>query len=515
MDAFDYVVVGAGSSGSVLTNRLSADPDTTVLVLEAGADHVPETVDVPYRWAEHHLTAVDWAYFTVPQKALEGRAVYSAAGKGVGGSTNLYHMIHVRGAALDYDNWAYHGALGWGWQDVLPYFQKLENQEDRTNPTAGTGGPINVINPLNHNPNPLSRTFIDACLELGHPYTEDFNASQTGAGWHHLDIRDGKRFGARSAYLEPALARPNVTLRAGSMASRVLMEGNRCVGVEYIQDGEVRQVRAEREVLLCASGVQTPKVLMLSGIGRPDHLAEFDIPVRVALPGVGQNFHDHALMISPLNITEQAAPDPALNMSEVCLFANSGDWPVPDLQIGFIHRAQTQFIRHPRFTLQPDPRIVAALPGLVRPLSRGTVRLASTNPLDNALFDPNLLGEPSDFARMLGAFGLAREIFATRAFAQWGAREVWPGPGWDTEEDIKAFIRQLTGSYYHYVGACKMGTDDQAVVDPQLRVHGVDGLRIADASVIPEAPTGNTQTCILMIAERAADFILRDAAAGA
>ncbi len=514
MDAFDYVVVGAGSSGSVLAYRLSAAPDTTVLVIEAGEDHVPETVDVPYRWAEHHLTPVDWAYFTVPQKALENRPVYSAAGKGVGGSTNLYHMIHIRGTGLDYDNWAYHGAVGWAWQDVLPYFQKLENQEDKTNPTAGTDGPINVINPLKHTPNPLSQTFIDACLELGHPYTDDFNANLTGAGWHHLDIKDGKRYGARSAYLEPALARPNVTLSARSFATRVLFEGTRCVGVEYIQDGEVKQVRADREVLLCASGVQTPKLLMLSGIGRPDHLAEFDIPVRAELSGVGQNFHDHAVMIAPLQLTERAAPDPLLNMSEVCLFANTGHWPVPDLQIGFIHRAQTSFIRHPKFTVQPDPRLITALPGLVRPLSRGTVRLASANPTDNALFDPNILGEPSDFARMLEAFQISREIFHTQAFAEWGVREVWPGPDVSAEEDVKAFVRQVSGSYYHYAGACRMGTDELAVVDPQLRVRGVEGLRIADASVIPEAPTGNTQTGILMIAERAADFVLQ-AAAGA
>jgi len=507
---YDYIIVGAGASGSVLANRLSENPDVQVLVIEAGHAKIPETADVPYRWAEHHFTDIDWAYFTVPQTALDNRPVYSAAGKGIGGSTNLYHMIHIRGLKQDYDNWAYHGALGWSYDDVLPFFQKTENQEDHTNPTAGHNGPINVINPKDHQANPVSQTFIDACVELGHKYTEDFNSSIEGAGWHHLDIKDGRRFGARAAYLEPALRRPNVTLTADAFVSRVVIEKGRAVGVEYIKDGAVQQARTSGEVLLCASGVQTPKLLMLSGIGQAAHLAEFDIPVLVDLPGVGENFHDHALVISPIyETTTRVPPDAHLNMSEVCLFANSGSWPVPDLQIGFIHRAQTSFVQHPKFHLEYDPKYITALPGLVRPLSRGTVRLASANPLDNSLFDPRLLADPEDFRRMVLAFEMSRDIFHTKAFAEWGAKEAWPAEVGSTREEVVQFIKDSTGSYYHYVGACKMGIDELSVVDPQLKVRGVEGLRIADASVIPEAPTGNTQTAVLMIAERAADFILR------
>jgi choline dehydrogenase len=299
-------------------------------------------------------------------------------------------------------------------------------------------------------------------------------------------------------------------LSARSFVTRVLLEGTRCVGVEYVQDGEQKQARANQEVILSAGGVQTPKLLMLSGIGRPDHLREFDIPVVVGLQGVGENFHDHALMISPFSLTDRRAPDPHLNMSETCLFANTGDWPVPDLQIGFIHRAQAAFVVHPKSTLTQDDKLIATLPGLVRPLSRGRVRLASANPLENSLFDPNLLGEPSDLRRMIRGFEIGREIFNTQAFREWGIKEVFPGPVAGTADEIEQYIRDSTGSYYHYVGACKMGTDELAVVDPSLRVRGIEGLRVADASVIPEAPTGNTQTAVLMIAERAADFIKKD-----
>jgi choline dehydrogenase len=502
MSNYDYIIVGSGSGGSVLAYRLSENPDAKILVLEAGQAEVPDHVDTLHRWPEHHFTPIDWIWWTTPQAALGDRKVYGAGGKMIGGSTNLYHMIHTRGAAQDYDNWAYHGSLGWGWNDVLPYFQKLETYQDASPAQGGTSGPINVIDAGAHGPSPLSQAFIDACVKLGYPQTADFNQQLEGAGFHRLDVKDGKRFGARRAYLEPALARPNVTLSAGSYATRMLFEGTRCVGVEYVKDGQKHTARATREVLLCSGGIQSPKLLMLSGVGNPEQLGKFDIPVVAELPGVGENFHDHVLIIGPVSMCVKEAPEPNLQMSEVALFCKSEPGSLlPDLEIGLIHRAQ--------FQPTPDNKLVTFLPGLTRPLSKGWLRLASGDPLEQPLINPNFLGEESDLRRMVQSIKICREIAATSPFADWIDYETNPGPDTRSDAAIAEYVRQNLGSYYHYAGACKMGTDSMAVVDTELRVRGVEGLRVVDASVMPEVPSSNSQTAVLMIAERAAEFITR------
>jgi choline dehydrogenase len=411
--------------------------------------------------------------------------------------------MHIRGHPLDYDNWAYNGCPGWSYQDVLPYFQKLEDQEDHTSEWAGHGGPLSVINAKNHAHNPLSKAFIDGCLELGYPATDDFNGPQMeGAGWHHINVKDGKRHSAAVAYLLPALERPNLTLEANAQVTRLIIEKGRCRGVEYVKDGKTRQVSARAEVVLCAGALESPHLLLNSGVGPAKHLEEVGVPVAVDLPGVGENFHNHVLMGMIAETREPVAPG-RLNTSEAALFCRSdAGYQVPDLQFNFVHLPFDVIVG------QSNPNSVSLIAGLQRPLSRGWVRLASADPLARPLLNPNYLAVEHDVERMMAMVDIGREIYASKAMGQvLTGRELLPGPKVKTREQVRAFIRNRSDSYHHQVGSCKMGQDDMAVVDPHLRVYGVAGLRVADASVMPTIVTGNINTGVVMIAEKAADLI--------
>ncbi len=310
---FDFIVVGAGSAGAALAARLSENPDVGVLALEAGGPDIPPNVAVPYLWYTLLGSDVDWSYTTVPQPGLGGRTVFEPRGKIPGGSSNLYIMMHTRGHASDYDNWAYNGCPGWSYEECIPWFQRLEDQEDDTNPTAGKGGAIHVANAKLHDPNPTSQAFIEACLELGYPATEDFNGPQMeGAGWHHINVKDGKRHSTKVAYLDPAAGRPNLTLSTNSQATRLLFAGNRCTGVEYVRDGTTETATARHEVIVCSGAIESPKLLLLSGIGPAAHLEDVGIQVRLGLPGVGENYHNHVLtaVISECAARTAAASEP-------------------------------------------------------------------------------------------------------------------------------------------------------------------------------------------------------------
>lgn len=502
MQEFDFIIVGAGSAGAVLASRLSEDSGARVLLLEAGGDKVPEAVSNPAAWPTLLGSNIDWGYTSVPQPGLEGRATREPRGRLIGGSSNLYIMMHVRGHPSDFNRWAAQGCHGWSYQDVLPYFQRLEDQEDPSSPWAGKGGPLPVTSARLHEPNPTSQAFLEACQELGFPYTEDFNGPQMeGAGWHHLNVRDGKRYSVNQAYLLPALARPNLTLVTEAQATRLLFQGARCVGVEYQRQGRLESARAAAEVVVACGALESPKLLMLSGIGPPEQLHQLDIPVRVALQGVGENFHNHVLT-GVIRECLQPVPAPRLNLSESALFWRSDtERQGPDLQLAFVH------VPFDIIVGQGHPNSISILPGVVQPESRGWVRLASGNPLDRPLVNPNYLGTEADRERLVQGVELARELFATRAFAPWVGRELLPGPELSTHAQLRTFVRQRADSYHHQAGSCRMGMDSMAVVDPSLRVFGIEGLRVADASVMPTVPSGNCHAAIVMIAERCADLV--------
>jgi choline dehydrogenase len=502
MAEYDFIIVGTGSAGSVLANRLTEDGTTRVLALEAGGPEVPENVLNPSMWFTLFGTPIDWGYSSVPQDALGGRATYEPRGKLPGGSSNFYIMMHIRGHASDYDNWAYNGCPGWSYADALPYFQKLEDQEDDTSEWAGKGGPIRVANASLHNPNPTSAAFIEACAELGYPRTDDFNGPHMeGTGWHHVNIKDGKRHGAKQAYLDPIADRSNLELSTNSHATRLLFSGKRCTGVEYIQNGEKKTANATGEVIVCCGAIESPHLLQLSGIGNPALLKEHGIEVTAEVPGVGENFHNHVLA-GVIREASQPVPPPTQNLSEAALFTKSDpSLPGPDIQIAFVH------VPFDIIVGQGHPNAISILPGVVRPVSRGWVRLASADPEAKPLVNPNYLASDYDLERLVQGLEIGRSIFGTKAFSSWAGDELMPGPGFETHEKLRDFARQKADSYHHQAGSCKMGTDSMAVVDPQLRVYGVEGLRVADASVMPAVPSGNCHTGILMIGEKCADLV--------
>ena len=510
MTHYDYIVIGAGSAGCVVANRLTEDSDTTVLLLEAGNPDTKPEIQIPAKCVSLLGSEVDWGYFSEPEPYLSdreapplaGRKMFCSRGKVMGGSSSINFMMYVRGNHHDYNHWQSLGNPGWSYQGVLPYFKRSEHQQRGASDYHGADGELSVTDIMA--PAEVSHRFIDACVAKGYDYNPDFNgAQQEGVGSYQLTVKDGKRHSASAAFLLPILQRPNLTVTTGALVTRLLFEGTHAVGVEYLHEGTFHQVRANQEVILSAGAFDSPKLLLLSGVGSADYLQAMGIPVVAALPGVGQNLQDHILVSVVYEATQDVHPDSTSNGVEAGLFLHSkGNLEMaPDLQCFF---GPIQFLP-PGYA--PSEFGFTGAVSLTRLQNVGSVGLRSLNPNDPPMFRMNYLQHEADVQKLVAALKLMRQLLQSSSFDEFRGKELAPGAEVQSDAAIEAYIRDTCSTVWHPVGTCKMGTDPMAVVDPELRVHGIEGLRVVDASIMPTITTGNTNAPTIMIGEKAADFI--------
>jgi choline dehydrogenase len=509
---YDYVIVGAGSAGCVLAARLSEDPETSVLLLEAGPPDVNENIHVPLGYLQLAGTEVDWGYSTAPEPHCNGRRVTLPRGKVLGGSSSINAMVYIRGNHRDYDEW---GLAGWGWDDLFPYFLKAEDNERGESEWHGVGGPLSVSD--QRSGNKISPHFAEAAAEAGLARNDDFNgAEQDGFGMYQLTQRGGMRASAAVSYLHPAAERPNLTVMPFMHVNRVLFEGTRAVGVEASQLGQAQELRAEREVILCGGTYNSPQLLMLSGVGPAEHLTMREIEVLLDQPDVGQNLSDHTSTYSVwttpepeslLQALEPAAMEEfgasqtgpfASNLAEAGGFARVEDGvEAPDVQF---HVAPIQIVDEG--TRDPEAHGVWVSPCILTPKSRGSVQLASNDPTAKPVIRNAFYDDEADMTRMIAALRLAEDICAQPAFAPYCA-ERFTAPAGESDEDFRRHAAATTYEIYHPAGTCAMGS----VLDAELRVEGLEGVRVVDCSAMPTVPRGNTNAPVIALAERAADLI--------
>jgi choline dehydrogenase len=529
MKQFDFIIIGAGTAGCVLANRLSADSGVSVLLLEAGGPYHHPMLPIPMMAGlSYFIKSTNWNYESAPEPHLGNRRIAWPRGKVLGGTSSINGMMYIRGHRRDYDSWAASGLAGWSYADVLPYFKRAEGHRGRRDEFHGTDGPYAVSRAASDNP--LYPVFLEACRQAGHPATEDFNgAEQEGVGRQDFNIDKGRRVCGVTAYLAPVRERANLTVVTRAHATRILFDGQRAVGVAYARggrSGKKAEAGAAREVIVCGGVVNSPALLQLSGIGAADLLRSLDIPVVADLPGVGENLQDHVgayvqnHCLEPVTLYRLFRADrAALALLRALLFGGGPgasialeaggflrtrpELEIPDVQITFIPGLSLDTTRGKQGRHGFLTHVY-----LMRPESRGRVAIASADPFAAPRIEPNSMAEESDWRGLRDGVRLVRNIMAQAAFTRYRGGEISPGAEVRSDEDMDAWLRANASSVWHPAGTCGMGNGKDAVVNGELRVHGVAGLRVVDASIMPTLIGGNTATPTIMIAEKAADMIL-------
>lgn len=518
---YDYIVVGAGSAGCAVAARLSENAAARVLLLEAGGPDKRREIHIPVAFSTLFKSDCDWAFYTVEQRALKDRRLYIPRGKMLGGSSSINAMVYARGHRADYDEWAQAGNAGWSYADVLPLFKRAENNEWGASEYHGTGGPLNVAD--QRCPNLLTHSFVEAAESVGLKRNPDFNGpEQEGVGVYQVTQKDGRRCSAARAYLKPAAKRSNLTILSGAYTTRIVLEKGRATSVQYFHQGATQQANAAREIILSAGAIGSPLLLMLSGIGPADHLRSVDVPVEHDLPGVGENLQDHPTTGVTYGCTQAVSLAQAKTLGNMVKFFLGGQGPLtsnaaegggffksdpavgrPDLQFHFV---PGYFVDH-GFGNPPGDGFTLGVT-LLRPRSRGRLRLRAADPSAPAI-DPDFFSDPRDFEPLVRGLKIARQVLRAKPFDPYRGVEVQPGAAFQSDDELLESIREFAFPLYHPAGTCKMGQDAMAVVDEQLRVRGIAGLRVADASIMPSIVSGNTNAPTIMIGEKAAELMAR------